>query len=75
MKTIEVSDATYSAIAAHFGDVGGFLDRAAQYARSKGDEQPRFDADSLLGDFRRIEGMFGAASLQEVLGDRRLGRE
>jgi len=39
------------------------------------DKKTGFNAEQLLAEFRDLEGMFGEASLHEVLADRRYGIE
>lgn len=73
---IEISEDMYRAIAAQHGDVSAFVEKAARQALEKNGRftRPNFDADKLLAEFRDLEGMFGEASLDEVLADRRCGR-
>ncbi len=73
---INISDETYRAIAEQYGDVTAFLEKAAQQALGNdGGAKPKFNAETLLADFQALEGMFGNASLLDVLDDRRIGRK
>ncbi len=74
---IEIPEDMYRTIAALHGDVSAFVENAARQAlRAKEPiDKPKFDADQLLSEFRDLEGMFGKASLDEVLSDRRCGME
>jgi len=74
---IEISEDTYRAIAAQHGDVALFIENAARRALEKTGPTTKsnFDAEQLLTEFRGLEGMFGEASLDEVLADRRCGIE
>ncbi len=74
---VEISENIYRTIAALHGDVSAFVENAARQAlqTKKPVKKPKFDAEQLLSEFRDLEGMFGEASLDEVLSDRRYGIE
>ena len=74
---IEISEDTYRAIATVATDVSKFVEQAAQDALEKIHplENPRFDATQVLAQAGDLQGMFGEASLEEVLADRRCGLE
>lgn len=70
---IELSKDTYRAIVAVAGNVSGFVEQAARDALKKSPhvETPRFDVTQVLSEARDLQGMFGKATLKEVLADRR----
>jgi len=74
---IEISEDMYRTIAALHGDVSAFVENAARHALETKESvtDPKFDADQLLTEFRDLEGMFGEASLDEIIADRRCGIE
>jgi len=74
---VEISESTYRAVAAVHSDVSLFVEWAAKDALKRTDSgaKPRFDAEQLLADTRNFQGMFGNATLDEVLADRRCGIE
>jgi len=74
---VEISENMYRTIAALHGDVSAFVENAARQALQTKQTvtKPKLDADQLLTEFRNLEGMFGEASLDEVLADRRCGIE
>lgn len=77
MHTIQLSDETYDAIANRHGDVSAFVESLAkrELAEDASLETPRFDLEKVRDGFRQLQGMFGDASLEKVLEDRKLGRE
>jgi hypothetical protein len=75
---IEISDTTYQRIAARCEDVSAFVEQSVRQAieQQKVAKNGRhFDPETVLAAFRDLEGMFDRGSLDEVLADRRLGRE
>ncbi|MEQ8846729.1 hypothetical protein [Botrimarina sp.] len=76
MKEVHISDELYDAIAATGGDVSAFIERAGKQAIQRRSASDRsFDVHAVRERFRALEGMFGGATLKEVLADRKLGRE
>lgn len=68
---IEISQQAFQAFNSQTHDIAAFVEAGAKQ-RNNGHEQcQRLDPKEVLAEFKKLEGIFGDATMEEVLADRR----